>query len=247
MSATGDVTSFMEYFSEFSPREVQLEGKPQQLHRFYLSAAETEFSYEVMILGLLGRIYGTPILGDVLIFLPGEAAIRQIYDQLSNGSRSEVERARIGLVEYLMLFRDLPIQEQDRITIDKFDDSGIRYRKVILSTNMAETSITLKNLTVCIDTGENKMPVFDPDYRGSELLSVANSRAQADQRAGRAGRRQEGMAFACFTEDEYKLLPSETMRPLSRADLTLFVLKVLARPCVEGDLRKFDWFSELHA
>lgn len=243
MSATARIEPILEYFSEFSPQAIQLEGQPHYLQRIFLSPQETEQDCEVIVFGMLGMIFDKPIHGDVLVFLDGEGPIRQLYGRLVNQSLSEAQQARTGLVEYLMLFRDLPLEDQDRITIDRFDESGVRYRKVILATQVAETSITLKNVTVTIDTGRNEMVLFDPEKRGAELLPVPISRAQADQRAGRAGRRQAGIALACFTKDEYDSLPAEGMRPLKSADLTLHVLKILAKPNVAGDLRKFKWFS----
>jgi pre-mRNA-splicing factor ATP-dependent RNA helicase DHX15/PRP43 len=244
MSATGDVTSFMNYFHDFKPREIQLVGKPQKLHKIYLSPEEREISYEVMALAALGRIYDTGIQGDVLIFLPGEASIRQVFEKMVDLNESEEFRDRVGLVEVLMLFRDLPIDEQGLITTDKFDSEGNRYRKVILATNMAETSITIEDLVVVVDAGQNKMSIFDHAFRGSELLPVPNSQAQSDQRAGRAGRRQDGICIFCYTRDECKQMPIEASRPLTRVDLTLFILKVLALPLFHGDLSKFKWFSE---
>ena len=150
--------------------------------------------------------------GDVLVFLPGQ---REIGDaQKSLASLPEVQSAQLQL---LPLHGDLPLEQQ---TLALSPDPQGR-RRVVLATNVAESSVTLPGVRVVIDSGLAREPRFDPNSGFSRLETVAISQASADQRAGRAGRVAEG---AC-----YRLWPqSQRLEPARGPEITQVELAGLA-------------------
>ena len=244
MSATAESSKLLNFFRDFNPACVEFDGRPQIIHEVFLDQSETQHSLETIILGMLGKILFGNLSGDILIFLSGEKSIRQVHDQIKGLLREEKYKERAGLVELNMLFKDLPLPEQQQVSKDMYNSEGERFRKIILATNLDETSITLPHLVFVIDSGQNNMPLFNFEYRGVELREVPNSKAQADQRRGRVGRVQVGYWMPCFTEEDYKNLVPAAPDALSRADLTLPLLKVLSLPSVDGHLERFPWFSE---
>src|SRR5207244_364817 len=132
--------------------------------------------------------------GDVLVFLPGAAEIRRAGEACA-----EIARHRDLLL--LPLHGDLAAEEQDRAL------QPARQRKVILSTNVAETSVTVPGVTAVIDSGLARIASHSP-WTGLPMLSVAKiSRASAAQRAGRAGRLGPGRALRLYTRHDLDLRP----------------------------------------
>ncbi len=104
------------------------------------------------------------------------------------------------------LYSTLPPHQQQRIfeAPPKPNKKGIKGRKIILATNVAETSITIDGIVYVIDTGFSKQKVFNPRMRVESLLVSPISKASAKQRAGRAGRTRPGKCFRLYTEASYK-------------------------------------------
>jgi len=146
--------------------------------------------------------------GDVLVFLPGQREIARVDAALAN----------IGIdAEVLALHGELPVEQQSRV----LQPSGDGRRRVVLATNVAESSVTLPGVRVVIDAGLAREPRFDPNSGFSRLDVVAISQASADQRAGRAGRVASGWA--------YRLWPaSQRLEPQRRPELAQVELASLA-------------------
>ncbi len=148
--------------------------------------------------------------GDVLVFLPGQREIARVEASLSASTSMQN-------VAVLPLHGELPIERQSEAL--QPDPHG--RRRVILSTNVAESSVTLPGVRVVIDAGLAREPRYDPNSGFSRLDTVAISQASADQRAGRAGRVAEGWA--------YRLWPaSQRLEPQRRAEITQVELAGLA-------------------
>lgn len=161
--------------------------------------------------------------GDVLVFLPGVGEIERTADALG-----EIP------AEVLPLHGRLPAAAQDRALAPH---AG---RRVVLATNIAETSVTLEGVTTVIDSGLARAPRFDPAIGLERLERIRISRASADQRAGRAGRVRPGRCRRLWTESEHRgLLPYDAPE-ISRVDLTRAVLEVRAWGV---DPRAFGWFE----
>jgi len=164
--------------------------------------------------------------GDILVFLPGWAEIRQTARLLE-------PLATQRSLAVLPLHGDLSPAEQDRAL------SRLAQRKVVLATNVAETSITVEGVTGVVDTGLARQLSFDAGVGLDRLQILPISRASADQRAGRAGRTQSGMCIRLWDERNHRARPEHTGPEVQRVDLAGAILHLLALG--EGDPVKFPW------
>jgi ATP-dependent helicase HrpB len=181
----------------------------------------------VQIAAGVDRVLGeTP--GDLLVFLPGVG---------------EIERAREALgplaaardLALLALYGDLPPERQDEVL-----RKGDR-RKVVLATNVAETSITIDGVSGVVDSGLVRRLRYDPSSGLDRLELGRVSRASADQRAGRAGRQGPGVCLRLWASWEEATLPERETPEIARVDLASPALQLLAWG--EADLARFGWFE----
>jgi len=151
--------------------------------------------------------------GDVLVFLPGEREIRDA---------AEVLRKKLLNIEILPLFGRLSNAEQDRV----FHPGG--ERRVVLATNVAETSLTVPRIHYVVDTGQARVKRYS--YRNKvEMLRVENiSQASANQRAGRCGRVADGVCIRLYSEEDYAARPRYTDPELLRSSLAAVILRALS-------------------
>ena len=153
--------------------------------------------------------------GHILVFLSGEGEIRRVETSLQEATGGE------GLA-ILPLFARLTRDEQERV----FEDFGGR-RKVILATNIAETSITIRDVRYVVDSGLAKIPSFSPHSGIMALRELPVSRASAEQRAGRAGRTGPGVAIRLYSEASLAERPAFTSEEILRVDLSEVVLRLI--------------------
>ncbi len=174
------------------------------------------------------RVLGRDEQGDVLVFLPGAAEIERTREDLNSKPLS-------GDVQVLPLYGALPVKEQDRVL-----RPGDR-RRVVLATNIAETSLTVPGVTAVIDCGLCKQPRHDPASGFDRLETVRISKHSASQRAGRAGRTAPGKVLRLWTLPEQRALPEADLPEIQRVDLAGLLLAVIAfHP---GDPHKFEFFE----
>ncbi len=168
--------------------------------------------------------------GDVLVFLPGAREIRRVGRRLADAS--------LGTgVAVTPLYGALPPQGQDRA----LDPAPAGTRKVVLSTDIAETSLTIEGVRVVVDAGLARVPRFDPRTGMSRLETVRVSRASADQRRGRAGRVAPGVCYRCWSEREDHALAPFREPAIVQADLTGFALEIARWGVTDpGELRLLD-------
>jgi ATP-dependent RNA helicase HrpB len=167
--------------------------------------------------------------GNILVFLPGMAEIRRAAESLSSLSAK-------GSIELCVLHGDMPTGEQ----LQPFSPSG--KQKVILATNVAETSITIPGVTVVIDSGLARRAGFSP-WSGLPVTQVAKvSQASARQRAGRAGRTGSGLVLRLYTRHDFETRPPFEVPEIRRADLAGPVLALHGAGVV--DVRGFGWFEK---
>jgi len=146
--------------------------------------------------------------GDILAFLPGQGEIRRAQQQLEEGGLARS-------VSVLPLFGDLSAAEQDAA----LRPGDAQHRKVVLATNIAETSLTIEGVRVVVDSGLARRARFDPSTGMSGLETVRISRASADQRRGRAGRLGPGVCYRLWSETEHASLAAQTAPEILEADL----------------------------
>jgi ATP-dependent helicase HrpB len=166
--------------------------------------------------------------GDVLVFLPGVGEIRQTARRLE-------DLAAARNVAVLQLYGDLPAEKQDEVL------GPIGRRKIVLSTNVAETSLTIEGVTAVVDTGLARSLSFDPHVGMDRLQLVPISQASADQRAGRAGRTQPGVCLRLWAERTHRQRPMAEEPEIRRLDLTGPMLEL--RVWGERDPAAFPWFE----
>ena len=153
--------------------------------------------------------------GDILIFLPGRREIHRLENIL-------FERLKLSDVLIVPLYGDLPPSEQDAALLP----DGRGRRKIILSTSVAETSITIDGVRVVIDGGLSRASRFDPRRGMSGLVTLPVSKAIADQRRGRAGRQQPGICYRLWTEQEQTSHPDFPQPEIMSSDLAPFALEL---------------------
>jgi ATP-dependent helicase HrpB len=166
--------------------------------------------------------------GDLLVFLPGLGEIREAAHDLESLAR---ERD----LAVLPLHGDLPPEEQDAALLLQ------PRRKIVLATNVAETSVTVDGVTGVVDTGVARTLFFDPGVGLDRLKLTPISRASADQRAGRAGRTQPGVCIRLWSAAAHRARPEQTEPEIRRVDLAGAVLQLLWLG--EADLLHFPWLE----
>jgi ATP-dependent helicase HrpB len=166
--------------------------------------------------------------GDLLVFLAGMSEIRQTARQLD-------QLAHDRCLAVCPLHGDLPAEQQDAAL-----RAGEK-RKIVLATNVAETSVTIEGITGVVDTGLARLLVFDPGVGLDRLKLTAISRASADQRAGRAGREKPGVCVRLWSETSHRGRPEQTEPEIRRVDLAGAVLQLL---CLgETAIMKLPWLE----
>jgi ATP-dependent helicase HrpB len=166
--------------------------------------------------------------GDLLVFLPGLREIRQTARQLDALAQDP------GLA-VLPLHGDLPPEQQDAALLP------MDRRKIVLATNVAETSVTIEGVTGVVDTGLARLLTFEPHVGLDRLRITPISRASADQRSGRAGRTMPGVCLRLWSEGSHRSRPEHTAPEIRRVDLAGAVLQLL---CLgETNLQHFPWLE----
>nr|VWO96108.1 CifA [Ganoderma boninense] len=247
MSATLDAQKFQRYFSIAGPSNpaplFKVPGRTHPVEVFYTQEPEPDY-VEAAIRTVL-MIHRAEDPGDILLFLTGEEEIedacRKIKleaDELLNQDPDSV-----GPLTCIPLYSSLPPQQQQRI----FDQppqprvaGGPPGRKIVISTNIAETSLTIDGIVYVVDPGFSKQKVYNPRIRVESLLVSPISKASAQQRAGRAGRTRPGKCFRLYTEKDFMSeLEEQTHPEILRSNLANTVLE-LAKLGIQ-DLVHFDY------
>lgn len=239
MSATLDAVKFQTYFDNAPLMKVP--GRTHPVEIFY--TPEPEKDYIEASVRTVVQIHQCESKGDVLLFLTGEQEIEQACTAI----RDEAEKLgdSVGPITVYPLYASLPPRQQQ----DIFKDAppprkagGIAGRKVVVSTNIAETSLTIDGIVYVVDPGFSKQKVFNPRIRVESLLVSPISKASAQQRSGRAGRTQPGKCFRLYTERSFTdELIEQTYPEILRSRMETVVLTLL-KLGIE-DLVHFDFMD----
>ncbi len=163
--------------------------------------------------------------GDVLIFMPGERDIRETADQLDGRFAGEAE--------VIPLFGRLSAGEQQRVF------APATRRKIVIATNIAETSLTIPGIRYVIDAGLARISRYNPRTRTKRLPVEAVSQSSANQRKGRAGRVEAGICIRLYTEEDFEARPPFTQPEIQRANLAEVILRMKAFRL--GDIETFPF------
>jgi pre-mRNA-splicing factor ATP-dependent RNA helicase DHX15/PRP43 len=216
---------------------------PHALPRRPVYTPEPERDYLEAALRTVMQIHMCEGQGDILVFLTGEQEIEDAVRKLTE--QSDALGPEHGPMMCVPLYSTLPPKAQQRI----FDPAPAPRRpgappgrKVIISTNIAEPSLTLDGIVYVVDPGFSKQKVYNPRIRVESLLVTPISKASAQQRAGRAGRTKPGKAFRLYTETAFKgELIEATYPELLRSSLSSVVLHL--KKLGIDDLVHFDFMD----
>jgi ATP-dependent helicase HrpA len=217
-SATLDTEKFTRFFSHDKGRPISVDEFSVSGRMFPVDIdyhpLPPETDMAVAIARLVDEIHMSKKVGDILIFLPGEQEI--------NKAISAIQQLGFRDLKCLPLFSRLPMEEQMAIYAEH---PGMRH--VVISTNIAETSLTVPGITVVIDSGLARMTDFDV-YTGIGSLTVEEiSQASAIQRTGRAGRIEPGRCMRLYSEENFLLREPFTRPEIQRSDLADVVLQMI--------------------
>jgi pre-mRNA-splicing factor ATP-dependent RNA helicase DHX15/PRP43 len=238
MSATLDATKFQKYFHNAPLLAVP--GRTHPVEIFYTPAPERD--YVEAALRTVLQIHASEPEGDILLFLTGEEEIEDACRKIGLEAQELTREADAGPLVVYPLYGSLPPAQQQKIfnpAPPPIRPGGKPGRKCIVSTNIAETSLTIDGIVYVVDPGFSKQKVYNPRIRVESLLVSPISKASAQQRAGRAGRTRPGKCFRLYTEVAFKKeLIEQTYPEVLRSNLASTVLEL--KKLGVDDLVHFD-------
>ncbi|TWU77293.1 DEAH-box ATP-dependent RNA helicase prp22 [Metarhizium rileyi] len=231
-SATLDADKFSSYFHECPIFTIPGRTFPVEI----LYSREPESDYLDTALVTVMQIHLTEPKGDILLFLTGKEEIDTACEILYE--RMKALGPSVPELLILPVYASLPAEMQSKI----FDPAPPGTRKVVIATNIAETSITIDEIYYVVDPGFVKQSAYDPKLGMDSLVVTPVSQAQANQRAGRAGRTGPGKCFRLYTEAAYQseMLPT-TIPEIQRQNLSHTILMLKAMGI--NDLLHFDFMD----
>lgn len=219
MSATLDAQRFSTFFDD--AEIVSIEGRTYPVELFYSKVPQPDFLDA--ILRAVFQLHMGQASGDILVFLTGSDEIENLSTQIRD--YSEQLKKDVPKILVLPLYASLSQDQQARV----FHATPRNTRKIILATNIAETSITVPGVRYVIDSGLQKIKAFNAKM-GFESLEVSPiSQSNADQRTGRAGREAPGKCWRMYQESTYKSLDKSAEAEIKRVDLSQAILALKAR------------------
>lgn len=230
-SATIDVERFSEHFNNAPVIEVSGRNYPVEYRYRPMDEAESGNDLPAAIENVLDELQrgGESRRGDVLVFLSGERDIREVHRHLKRSSNDNLE--------VLPLYARLSNKEQQRI----FDLRGRRGWRVVLATNVAETSLTVPGIHFVIDAGTARISRYSVRSKVQRLPVEAISQASANQRAGRCGRLAPGIAYRLYSEEDFQRRPEFTEPEIQRTNLAAVILQMLQLRL--GEIEKFPFIN----
>ncbi|MBN2442229.1 MAG: ATP-dependent RNA helicase [Spirochaetales bacterium] len=227
-SATINAQVFSEYFDGCPIVNIDSIVYPVEVIFSPLEGEQNFDSLMEKIGEIVTKVHSEKREGDILIFLSGEKAIKTCSTLLTGMPYA-------GELEILPLYSRLSSEDQEKIFLDYPGK-----RKVIVATNIAETSVTIDGITTVIDSGFAKMNFYNPRTFTSSLIEIPISKAASNQRKGRAGRTQPGVCYRLYTHEDYEKRQLFTLEEIFRTDLSEVVLRM-----AEIGIRNFENFDFL--
>ena len=224
-SATIDIEKFSNHFDDAPVIEVS--GRTYPVDIIYAGADDLESDRNQMIIDCLRDIEANQKAGDVLVFLSGEREIRE--------ANLAIKRAQLPHTEVVPLYARLSLNEQSKIF------SPHKGRRIVLSTNVAETSLTVPGIGYVIDTGRARLSRYSYRTKVQRLPIEPISQASANQRAGRCGRVSHGICYRLYSEDDFNRRAEFTDPEIVRTNLAAVILQMLHLRI--GDIRSFPFID----
>jgi pre-mRNA-splicing factor ATP-dependent RNA helicase DHX15/PRP43 len=244
MSATLDALKFQKYFTAGeTPPLFKVPGRTYPVDIFYTVEPEPDYVEAAIRTTLIVHLTEDP--GDILVFLTGQEEIEDACREIKIGAEELFanDPGTIGPLSCIPLYSSLPPQQQQLVfgpPPPPRVPGGPPGRKVIVSTNVAETSLTIDGIVYVVDPGFSKQSVYNPRIRVESLFVSPISKSSAQQRAGRAGRTRPGKCFRQYTKKDFLKELEEHITPeILRCNLASTVLGLLKAGV--RDLVQFDW------
>jgi len=227
-SATIETGRFSEFFG--GAPVIQVEGRTYPVDVLYEPPA-AELDLPDAVADAVVNVTSLDPHGDILVFLPGEREIREAEQALATRQLRHTTvqplYSRLSAADQAKVFARLP------------------QRRVILATNVAETSLTIPGIVYVIDTGVARLSRYDPRTGTTRLQVEAISQASADQRKGRCGRVREGICVRLFDEESFGARPAFTDPEMKRTGMAAVILRMKALNL--GDVEQFPFLDPPHA
>ncbi|KAJ3695365.1 hypothetical protein LUZ60_000742 [Juncus effusus] len=232
MSASLDAKCFSEYFN--GAKAVHVQGRQYPVEILYTFQPEPDYLDATLI--TIFQIHLEKGAGDILAFLTGQEEIESVERLIQEKIRQlPQENNKITIVP---IYSSLPSEQQ----MNAFRPAQSGFRKVILATNIAETSVTIPGIKYVIDTGLVKARSYNPVTGMESLIIIPTSKAQALQRSGRAGREGPGKCYRLYPETEFNKLIDSTVPEIKRCNLSNVVLQLKALGI--DDIIGFDFMEK---
>jgi ATP-dependent RNA helicase DHR2 len=198
-------------------------GRQHEVDIFYEANPAPDYLHNVLQT-ILQLHVKEPLPGDILVFLTGQEEIETLQAQLESYAVSLLKT--LPRMKVMPLHGSLSAQAQQ----DVFEEVKEHFtRKIVLATNIAETSVTVSGVRIVVDCGKAKVKQYRPKLGMESLLVKPISKVSAIQRAGRAGREARGKCFRVYTEEDYLKLEQDDLPEILRSDVIEAVLKMKAR------------------
>ncbi|XP_020268965.1 pre-mRNA-splicing factor ATP-dependent RNA helicase DEAH10 [Asparagus officinalis] len=232
MSASLDARGFSEYFD--GAKAVHIQGRQYPVDVLYTYHPEPDYLDATLI--TIFQIHLGEGPGDILAFLTGQEEIESVERLVHERARQLPEGSQKILTA--PIYSSLPSEQQMNV----FKPAPSGSRKVILATNIAETSVTIPGIKYVIDPGLVKARSYNPVTGMESLIIIPTSKAQALQRSGRAGREGPGKCFRLYPESEFGKLMDSTVPEIKRCNLSNVVLQLKALGI--KDIFSFDFMEK---
>jgi pre-mRNA-splicing factor ATP-dependent RNA helicase DHX16 len=233
-SATLDAEKFSEYFDHASI--FMIPGRMFPVDIFYTKAPEADY-IDAVVVSILQIHITQPLPGDILVFLTGQEEIDTTVEILNH--RTKGLGSKIKELVICPIYANLPSDMQAKI----FEPVNEGARKVVIATNIAETSLTIDGICYVIDIGFCKQKSYNPRTGMESLIVTPISKAAANQRAGRAGRTQPGKCFRLYTAWSFQHeLEDNTVPEIQRTNMGNVVL--MLKSLGINDLLNFDFMDK---
>ncbi|ALC38952.1 CG3225 [Drosophila busckii] len=234
-SATIDASFFSEFFSWPGSKDISvklsIEGRMHAVNHYYLNEPCADYVRETV--ETVWKLHQKEPPGDILAFLTGQEEVLEALDLL----REYIASSELNNLKVLPMYGSM--SSNDQLAVFFTPAKGVR--KVVLATNVAETSITIPGIVYVIDCGYVKVKWYNPDTCSDSLVVVPVSKASAVQRAGRAGRMRPGKVYRLYTKQDYEALEPRQPPELRRSELCGAVLQLKALGI--SNILRFDFPS----
>ena len=200
---------------------ISVEGRQYPVEILYAMQPVADYVQETV--NTVMKIHQTQKCGDILAYLTGQDEVDHAVKLLQSSSEIKSSVTKEKLI-VLAMYGSL--RHRDQLEVFKYPPNG--YRKVVIATNIAESSITIPNIVYVVDCGFIKLRWFLPEAYMDSLMVVPVSKASANQRSGRAGRTRSGKAYRLYTEEDAQQLQTLVPPEMTRSDLMATVLYLKA-------------------